>query len=54
LFAAYIERASRLNPADLPTLYTLGQSCLRAKNYSRVVDVFRRIMAVNPASPKLT
>jgi tetratricopeptide (TPR) repeat protein len=50
--AMYLERASRLQPDDLPTLDILGKAYWRAKNYSGVTQVFDRIMAVNPDSPE--
>lgn len=50
--AVYLDRASRLQPDDLPTLDILGKAYWRAKNYSGVTKVFDRIMAVNPNSPE--
>jgi tetratricopeptide (TPR) repeat protein len=50
--ATYLERASRLQPDDLPTLDILGKAYWRAKNYSGVTQVFNRIMAINPDSPE--
>ncbi|MGC2232421.1 MAG: tetratricopeptide repeat protein, partial [Candidatus Acidiferrum sp.] len=50
--AAYFERASRLEPQDLPTLDVLGRAYWRAKNYPGVTQVFKRIMAINPDSPE--
>lgn len=50
--AEYLERASRLQPTDLPTLDILGKAYWRARNYSGVTGVFRRIMAVSPGSPE--
>lgn len=48
--ARYLERASRLHPADLPTLDLLGKAYTRAGNYPEVTNVFARIMAVDPNS----
>lgn len=48
--AAYLERASRLQPEDIPTLDILGKAYWRAKNYSGVTQVFNRVMAVDPNS----
>jgi Flp pilus assembly protein TadD len=48
--AAYLERASRLQPNDLPTLDLLGKAYWRAKDYAGVTQVFERIMAINPGS----
>lgn len=48
--AAYLDRASRFDPDDLPTLDMLGKAYWRAGNYSGVTQVFDRIMAVNPNS----
>lgn len=48
----YLERASQLQPNDLPTLDVLGKAYWRAKNYSGVTTVFDRIMAINPDSPE--
>lgn len=50
--ADYLNRASLLQPDDLPTLDILGKAYWRAKNYSGVTQVFDRIMAVNPNSPQ--
>lgn len=50
--AGYLERASRLQPDDLPTLDILGKAYWRTKNYSGVTQVFKRIMAVDPNSPE--
>ncbi len=50
--AEYLERASQLQPRDIPTLDILGKAYWRAKNYSGVTQVFDRIMAVNPGSPE--
>jgi Flp pilus assembly protein TadD len=49
---AYLERASSLNPNDIPTLDILGKAYWREKNYSGVTRVFDRIMAINPESPE--
>jgi tetratricopeptide (TPR) repeat protein len=48
--AAYLERASRLQPDDIPTLDILGKAYWRAKDYSGVTQVFDRIMAIDPGS----
>lgn len=50
--AAYLERASQLQPDDLPTLNILGQGYWRIRQYSGVTRVFDRIMAINPGSPE--
>jgi Flp pilus assembly protein TadD len=50
--ADYLDRASRLQPDDLPTLDILGKAYWRAKNYSGVTRVFNRIMAIDPNSPE--
>ena len=50
--AVYLERASQLQPQDIPTLDILGKAYWRAKNYSGVTQVFNRIMAINPGSPE--
>lgn len=50
--AAYFERACRLEPQDLPTLDVLGRAYWRAKNYSGVTQVFKRIMIINSDSPE--
>jgi Flp pilus assembly protein TadD len=50
--AVYLERASRLQPGDIPTLDILGKAYWRAKDYSGVTQVFNRIMAINPDSPE--
>lgn len=50
--ATYLERASQLQPNDLPTLDILGKAYWRAKSYSGVTQVFNRIMAINPDSPE--
>ena len=50
--AVYLERASHLQPDDLPTLDILGKAYWRAKSYSGVTQVFNRIMAINPDSPE--
>jgi tetratricopeptide (TPR) repeat protein len=49
--ATYLERASQFQPRDLPTLDMLGKAYLKARDYDRVVDVFTRIMAIDPDSP---
>jgi tetratricopeptide (TPR) repeat protein len=48
--AVYLERASRLQPDDLPTLDILGKAYWRGKNRSGVTRVFDRIMAIDPNS----
>ena len=48
--ATYLERASQLQPSDLPTLDILGKAYWRAKNYAGVTGVFKRIMEINPNS----
>ncbi len=48
--ASYLERASQLQPDDIPTLDVLGKAYWRAKNYSGVTHVFNRIMAIDPGS----
>src|SRR5439155_20057166 len=48
--AGYLERATRVQPADLPALYILGQAYLRAGDYKAVSRVFGRILAINPES----
>lgn len=50
--AGYLERASRLQPDDLPTLDILGKAYWRTKNYKGVTQVFDRIMAIDPNSPE--
>ena len=50
--ADYLERASRLQPDDLPTLDVLGKAYWRTKNYGGVTRVFNRIMTVDPNSPE--
>ncbi len=50
--AQYLERASELQPGDLPTLDILGKAFWRAKNYAGVTKVFNRIMTINPGSPE--
>ena len=50
--AVYLERASRLQPDDIPTLDILGKAYWRTKNYAGVTNVFNQIMAVNPGSPE--
>jgi tetratricopeptide (TPR) repeat protein len=50
--ADYLERASKLQPDDIPTLDILGKAYWRAKNYSGVTQVFNRIMAIDPDSPE--
>ncbi len=48
--ADYLERASHLQPKDLPTLDILGQAYWRAKDRPGVTQVFDRIMSINPES----
>lgn len=48
--ATYLERASQLQPGDLPTLDILGKAYWRAKNYSGVTGVFKRVMEISPDS----
>jgi tetratricopeptide (TPR) repeat protein len=50
--AGYLEQASRMQPDDLPTLDILGKAYWRARNYSGVTNVFKRIMAIDPNSPE--
>ena len=50
--AEYLERASRFEPNDLPTLDILGKAYWRAKNYAGVTRVFNRIMAIDSGSPE--
>ena len=50
--AVYLERASQLQPDDLPTLDILGKAYWRAKNYAGVTQVFKRIMDIDPNSPE--
>jgi len=50
--ANYLERASQVDPTDLPTLDILGKSYWRSKNYSGVTGVFKRIMSIDPNSPE--
>lgn len=48
----YLERASELQPDDLPTLDVLGKAYWRTKNYAGVTRVFNRIMTIDPNSPE--
>ena len=48
--AHYLEQASRLQPSDMTTLDMLGKAYLKSRNYQGAVDVFTRVMAVNPNS----
>ena len=50
--ADYLERASRLQPNDLPTLDILGKAYWRTKNYTGVTQVFKQIMVIDPNSPE--
>jgi len=50
--ANYLERASRLQPDDLPTLDILGKAYWRTKDYAGVNQVFKRIMTIDPNSPE--
>lgn len=50
--AGYLERASALEPNDLPTLDILGKAYWRTKNYAGVNKVFDRIMAIDPNAPE--
>ena len=50
--ATYLQRASQMDPQDLPTLDILGKACWREKDFAGVTAVFNRIMAANPNSPE--
>lgn len=48
--AAMLNKASALDPRDLPTLDTLGKAYIRTRNFKGLNDVFQRVMAIDPDS----
>ena len=49
--AAYLERASKLNPTDMAVLDLLGKAYMRTGNHQGTADVFARMMRLDPNSP---
>lgn len=46
----YLKRAVAGDPGEPPLLMALAQSCLSSKQYQCVLDVYRKILAINPNS----
>src|SRR6185437_14875437 len=46
----YLKRAEASDPGEPPLLMALAQSCLSSKQYQCVLDVYRKILAINPDS----